>query len=686
MLSADSPPLPLLPVCLPSGPEIGWPAFSAPRRRLLLALAAPLLAALLLALALGGLVRRDVARQHGAATAALAEALARSPGDLGQRLAQLPAWAAAGGWRRAELHDGAGQPLGHHQGLTSATDAPAWFEALMHLPDQPSPRGLQVDGRVLLVQAWADPAPTLAVLWHALQVLALAAPGAMLAVAVLFARQSTRLRRAVADTLAQTERLGDAGYSPLSHPAVPELVPLAQGLDRLHERLRALFALQATQLEALRLQAHHDPLTGLANRRHFIASLDALLCGDDAPSAATLVLLRLVDLAGMNQRLGRRSADRVLQAVAQLLQNYPQRVANCLIGRLDGGDFALLLPTGGLAGETAQALRAAVTVGLASVDPSARLAAVAVELRLPLAAEQAVSQAESALRATGSPAPEAAADPVTETDTAAPSPMDTPATAGASIPSPESPADDEGSGWHRRLMRALSQGRVRLGAYPVCTPDGRTLLLDSPLRVQLSQGGPYEPAARWLAQAVRSQLSVAIDERALMLALAAIARDGQARCINIAAASVASNVFVESITRRLSAAPEAACRLWIDLPETLCVEAPQRVRELSRRWRPLGVMLGLEHAGAALSSDRALPDLGLDCVRIDARYVNGIAQADAADARRYLQGLVQLVQGVGLSVTAEGVRAAEDLDVLWSLGFDAATGPAVQPLAAPAAA
>jgi EAL domain-containing protein (putative c-di-GMP-specific phosphodiesterase class I) len=38
---------------------------------------------------------------------------------------------------------------------------------------------------------------------------------------------------------------------------------------------------------------------------------------------------------------------------------------------------------------------------------------------------------------------------------------------------------------------------------------------------------------------------------------------------------------------------------------------------------------------------------------------------------------VRLVQAVGLQVTAEGVRDAADLEALWQLGFDAATGPAV---------
>lgn len=680
MLSADSPPLPLLPCWPVAEPGSAVPVMGEPQRRLLMALAAPLLAAVLLALALAGLVRRDVAHQHAVATAALAEAMARAPGALPERLAHLPGWAVAGLWRRAELRDGAGHVLASASGPTLPALAPAWFEAALQLQIDPPPRGLQVDGQVLLVQAWVDPAHALGVLWQGLRLLSLAAPGAMLAVAVLFARQRQRLRRAVADTLVQAESLGDAGYRPLSHAAVPELAPLAEGMDRLHERLRALYALQATQLEALRLQAHHDLLTGLANRRHFSSALDALLRGDDAPPRATLVLLRLADLAGINQRLGRRSADRVLQAVAQVLQSYPQRVAHCLIGRLDGGDFALLLPTGGVAGDTTQALRNAVAAGLVAVDPLARVVATAVELHAasasPPAAEQALAMAEAALRRAEAELAEPT-EPEPEHGAAA---ADDASGAATELLA----HDDETSGWHRRLMRALSQGRVRLGEYPVCTADGRTLLIDSPLRVQLVTGGVYEPAARWLAQAVRSQLSVAIDERALMLALAAIARDGQARCINIAAASVASNVFVDAVTRRLAAAPEAACRLWVDLPEALAVDDPQRVRELSRRWRPLGVMLGLEHAGGALSPDQGLPDLGLDCVRIDARYVNGIAAAEAADARRYLQGLVKLVQGVGLSVTAEGVRAVEDLDVLWSLGFDAATGPAVQPLPATA--
>lgn len=458
----------------------------------------------------------------------------------------------------------------------------------------------------------------------------------------------------------------DAGLD--TAPLPPELQPLADGIQALVARQQALYTVQAEQLEALRRQAHSDPLTGLANRRHFMAMLDALLGSGETPAEAGLLLLRLRDLQGLNRRVGHAAADRALLAVAESLQAYPDRISRCVAGRLNGADFALLLPVAGMAQETSTALIQAVRLPLLAIDPQTRLFAGAVELDRPMTAQQALALADAALARA-----EAGLNPPPSVPTADLPPLD------AGLPQGE-------SSWQRRISRALAQGRVALAAYPVRTPDGRQLHLDCPLRVQLQAGGPMEPASRWLSLATRSRLCAEVDEKAVALALAAIAQDGQARCINVAAQSVGSVEFVAAVARRLEQAPEAACRLWIDLPEALALERPLLVREVSRRWRPLGAMLGLEHAGEGLARIPRLIDLGLDCVRIDSRFLHGISADGAADARRHLQGLVRLVQAVGLQVTAEGVRHAGDLDALWRLGFDAATGPALVAEPAPAPA
>lgn len=524
------------------------------------------------------------------------------------------------------------------------------------------------------------------------------------AVAWLLRRQGQqRLSSAVAATLGQARHLGEVGYVAPSLVAQPELQPLVLAMDQLHQRLRALFGVHAEQIEALRRQAHLDPLTSLPNRRHFLAVLDAVLGGDSAPTGAGLLVLRLVDLQSVNQRLGAGPTDKLLRTLAEVLISYPQRNGACAVGRLTGGDFGLLLPTGGVAHETGQSLLQGLRAQLARIDPQARLVMGAVELHPPLGSAQALAMALAALTS-GEQTRQAASSPggliwpagTEPTGPAAPDHHRPTGPAAAAPPAPlpaalsppvgaaaaavGSAAAADAASWQRRLGRAVVQGQVRLAEFPVKGPDGGLVMLDCPLRVQLSADGPYEPAVRWLAQATRSRLHAAVDEKAVALALRAIADDGVPRCVNISAASALSVDLLDAVERRLAAQPEAAAHLWLDLPESLALDSPAAVQRVAQRWRPWGARLALEHCGEALMRVPRLIDLGLDCVRIDGRFVNGIAQPQAGPARDYLRGLVRVVQSVGLSVTAEGVREAEDLVLLWRMGFDAATGPAVSPV------
>lgn len=478
--------------------------------------------------------------------------------------------------------------------------------------------------------------------------------GAALLAGAVVGRWLTRLQLRAELRQLQAEGAGD-------RPPLLLLAPVARCLDQLQSRQQALFEAQAEQLETLRRQAHTDALTGLSNRRHFLAQLDMLLGGDERPAEVGLLLLRVPDLQGMNQRIGHAGTDLLLQLLAQVLQTYVGRVERCCAGRIDNGGFALALPVGGLAGETAATLMQTLRQPLARIDAKAGLLVGVVELGMPIAGSQALALAEAAL----------AVVPDSDKTRAGAGEVD------LDLPLSDDRLANGEASWQYRIARALVKGEVELAAYPVRTADGRQLHLDCPLRLRLRSGGPLEPAARWLSLATRVRLCAALDERAVALALQAIAADGQARCINLAAQSLASAAFVDAVSERLAAAPQAASRLWIDLPESLALAEPQRLRALARRWRPLGVMLGMEHAGEGLARLPQLMDLGLECVRIDGRFVNGIAGAGNDDARRFLQGLVRLVQAVGLQITAEGVRSAADLELLWRMGFDAATGPAL---------
>lgn len=602
---------------------------------------------------------QQLARHNRESAAWLALGLGSEPARTPeQRDAWLASHAAAARLQLVQLRNAEGRVLWQQRADIQPAAAPDFYTALLDLqaPQGSAPVRLadgQPAGSVVVSAQGGDAADAL---WRGLwqSALALAMLGGV--VMLVAASAATRLRRVLAQAVAQADAFRDGRCSRAEPPDVPELRPLAESMNRLADRVQAMYEATAADLERLRQQAHLDALTGVLQRRHFMARLEQVLTGEHASAHCGLLLLRLADLTGMNRRIGHAGADQVLRTIGQTLLSYPHRSDGCFAGRLNGSDFALLLPVGAMADETAATLVRSLRMPLVTLDGASAVCAGAVELHGPCTVQQALALADEALCRAEAQRPFTS---VCVSDSHELTPY------GEAM-------------WQQRLALALEQGRVMLAEFPVCTADGRVLHLDCPLRVQIEPGGAFEPASRWLPQAARARLSAAIDERAIELALQAIDSDGRARCVNVSAQSLGVSDFMAAVSRRLEASPQAATRLWIDLPESLALDRPALVQEASRRWRPLGVYLGLEHAGEGLARISRLIDLGLDCVRIDARFVAGLSEVSVQPvALSYLRGLVQLVQSVGLSITAEGVCSPADLAVLWGLGFDAATGPAL---------
>jgi EAL domain-containing protein (putative c-di-GMP-specific phosphodiesterase class I) len=172
---------------------------------------------------------------------------------------------------------------------------------------------------------------------------------------------------------------------------------------------------------------------------------------------------------------------------------------------------------------------------------------------------------------------------------------------------------------------------------------------------------------------VRARLTTGADLEALRLALAAITLDGRPRCVNVAAASLADPDFAARARDALAARPEAARRLWLDLPEAAAADRFRAVQELSRQLRPLGVRLGLEHAGEHLHRLPRLYELGLDYVKLDAAVCTALAGRDAA--QEFLRNTVQMLAGPCIVAIAEGVADDADARLLLACGLAAVTGP-----------
>ena len=462
-----------------------------------------------------------------------------------------------------------------------------------------------------------------------------------------------RIRRPLDAAVTLAEGVLAGSYSQVSEPRVPELQRLTRAMNAMVQRVRELFEAQAGQLLVLRQQVHHDALTGVSTRRHFLAELDAALQRDDGPAVAGLVLVRLRDLPGLNASLGRVAVDDVLLTVVSALQAYPESVSGCRVGRLNGGDFALWLPAEGVAAETAHALADALRASLPAFGPGVQVALGAVELPREQPSNVWLGEADAAL-ARAEHLSEAQGGFVVE------------------IVSDPGVGREQGEGlWRAQLQEAVSQQRGRLAEFPVRDRAGGLLHLECPLQLQLDAN--YLPAATWLPLAARARMTAAVDLFAVSLALGAITADGKPRCINIAPASLADASFLPQLRELLGQSPQATRALLLDLAETAAAEHFERLLELGRQLRPLGVKLGLEHAGAGLAQVDRLYQAGLDYVKLDASVLLGVA--GEAGRAAFVRGMVIMLRSLALKVYGEGVVDAMDAQALWDCELDGLTGP-----------
>ncbi len=563
-----------------------------------------------------------------------------------------------GFYQRITLKDAAGRELFDHQADPAAAreQAPAWFVRLVPV-DSVAGIAQVSDGwrAVGSVEVVSHSAFAHAQLWQGSLKTAgwLAALGALSCLVATFGVNG--IRRPLEATVSQAQALMERRFVTVEEPRVPELARLSQAMNAVVMRLKSVFDEQSQQVEQLRQQAHCDPLTGLSQRRHFMAQLSAALTREEGSGLGVIHLVRVIDLAGVNRLLGHRQTDVLLQRLAEVLREVSVGVPGAAIGRLNGGDFAICLVGGEVPLPEPQHYADALRRAFSEQGVAATVVIGGTPWRRGDALQAVLASADSALalaESRGAFSVEMA---------------DTHGTEAVVL------GEDE---WRRRIDEALRQGRVQLVKYPVVDRQLRLVHHECPMRLQLEPGGASESAAHWLPMAMRTGLISRIDEVAVAQALDQILDDLQPRGVNLSPASLMDSGFVPRLRARISARPQAARLLWLEVAEIAAVERFELVRELCKQLRPLGVRIGLEHAGERLTRIDSLFEAGLDYVKLDASVVQGVATEPARAA--FVSGTVNMLHGLGLQVYAEGVSDPADLLALRQGGMDGVTGPAVR--------
>lgn len=465
-----------------------------------------------------------------------------------------------------------------------------------------------------------------------------------------------RVLRPLDDIVAQAEAIGARRFLIVREPRTREFRSVVQAMNTLTLQVRDMLDAESARLEQLRRAAQTDPLTGLSSREHFMKQIRAVLEDDAAAPSGVLFILRLSDLAGLNSELGRESADTLLRRLADALRQACPDEA-CVIGRLNGADFGILVPGTETADELAQRIHARAL--LAVDDPSGTLQhdimLGGAAYRRGDALPQLLSRADLALGR----AAEAGGCAVDAGDER-----------------PEwKPVPSLLASWKTLIETAVSLRRVQFAIYPVLDGAGRLIHYEAPARMQVIQNGQWLPAQEFMPWASRLGLVGQIDEAVFDSALEWLETNAGSLCINVSLQTVCDPGLTARYAQALRQRPHLTRRIWIDIPEFVAHRHAAEFRAFCAALKPLGCRLGLEHAGSQIGHLGELYDVGLDYLKIDRTMIRDIDQSPGNQT--FLRGLCAIAHTMGIMSIAEGVATQHEARTLHDLGFGGVTGPAI---------
>ncbi|SFW80705.1 MULTISPECIES: cyclic di-GMP receptor LapD [Pseudomonas] len=547
-------------------------------------------------------------------------------------------------------------------GTPDAGSVPQWFVKLIGLEpaggDAIVSRGWEQAARVEVI---SHPMFALAKLWQS----ALGSLGWLLLCgavsAVLGALLLRRQLKPLDYMVHQSHAIARREFLSLPElPRTPELRRVVQAMNQMVEKLKALFQEQAERSEKLRVESYQDTLTGLANRRYFEMQLNARVSNPEQASSGYLLLLRVKDLAGLNQRLGGQRTDQLLQAVGEQLQRecarYPETLN--LVTRIRGGEFAVLAP--GLVREEALQLAQNLEAALASLHATGAtdVASVASIGLAPFVhgdspqavlqlGDQALAQAESQ----GEPG-WACLDH----------------SASASV-------GDDHHAWHTLLDQALSHQRFELYFQPVvAAQDTQVVLHYKVLSRLLDEQGQTIPAGRFLPWLERFGWTARLDRLMLEQVLEQMAGHEQALALNLSSATLADPQALNKVFEILRAHSNLGSRLTLEIGEEQLPEQAV-LEQLTRRLRELGFSLSLQRFGGRFSMIGNLSRLGLAYLKIDGSYIRAIDQE--SDKRLFIEAIQRAAHSIDLPLIAERVETEGELAVIREMGLFGVQGQLV---------
>ncbi len=414
-----------------------------------------------------------------------------------------------------------------------------------------------------------------------------------------------------------------------------------------------------TQLEAQQAEVIHkagvDPLSGLPNRLFFQQLLDDAVAQSSPEAPIALIAIDIDNFKCVNDGHGHGAGDRLITGIAKRIRRVT-REGDCL-ARLGGDEFALMLVNVENAVQCAAMAHRIHDAMVAPFDLGSAQLFVTVSLGVAMCPQDG-STAETLAQAADLAlyrAKHEGRNRFAFFDKA----MEQKLHLGKTI------ADD--------LRAAIVRDELTIAYQPLLSSCGMRMQgLEALVRWQHPELGPVPPED-FIPLAESRGLVVPLGEWVLRRACSDARRWPHLRiAVNVSPVQFRQRGFVAKVKSILEATGFDPNRLDLELTEGVLIQDAEQAENVIMELRALGIRMGLDDFGSGYSSMIYLRRFAFDKIKIDRAFLASLETN--GEGAIILESIISLGHALGLTVTAEGVESADQVEFLQKLGCDELQG------------
>jgi diguanylate cyclase (GGDEF)-like protein len=413
--------------------------------------------------------------------------------------------------------------------------------------------------------------------------------------------------------------------------------------------------------QRLNYLAHHDALTGLANRVLLRERLEAALKDIERGENLAVLCLDLDHFKTINDTLGHLVGDELLKQVATRLRACVRETD--LVARMGGDEFAVLQFGAAQPGGATNLATRIIDVLAKPHEIDGKQVMSGASLGLAVAPadgrdpDQLLKYADLALyRAKGD---------------------------GRGVCRFFEAEMDRSMHQRRQLeldlRDALGKGQFELHYQPILDLSSNEVRgLEALIRWNHPQRGRISPA-EFIPLAEETGLIVPIGEWVLRAACAEGARwpDNVEVAVNVSPIQFRTPGLVKNVFSALTAAGLPPHRLELEITETILLQDSEATLAMLHQLRALGVRIAMDDFGTGYSSLSYFRSFPFDKIKIDRSFVQGLSEGRSSLA--ILRAIASLADSLKITTTVEGVETEEQLAKIRNEGITQVQGFLVSP-------